>query len=392
MDGSGRVFAYELLCRESGSDSAAKQDRATARLLAEAIQSIGLDTLSSKRPIFITFNRELLINNAAALVPPASLVVCVPHDILVDAAVMTACQQLAAGGYLLAIDQFTTGCRATPLLAMARYLKVNASTAGYAGLSAAAAARRKPDTQLVATHVDTSDLFAQARAAGYTFFQGFFFCAPVSRQSRQLPAQQLAYLNLFAALNRPTLTIPELEDLIKHDVSLTYRVLKSVNSAAFATGNEITSIRQALVLLGMDQVRRWATVWSLAELKAGQSNEAMALALIRARCCELAGSAMGGPDWGAEMFLLGLCSLLDVVLERPMELALADVHLSAEVRNALMGRAGKARSLLNAVIAYERADWARASSIAKSLGIADEVLANAYASALPWAYELSSPH
>ena len=142
----------------------------------------------------------------------------------------------------------------------------------------------------------------------------------------------------------------------------------------------------------MDQIRRWATVWSLAELKAGQSNEAMALALIRARCCELAGAAMAGPDWGAEMFLLGLCSLLDVVLERPMELALADVHLSAEVRNALMGRAGKARSLLNAVIAYERADWARASSITKSLGISDEVLANAYASALPWAYELSAPH
>jgi EAL and modified HD-GYP domain-containing signal transduction protein len=242
--------------------------------------------------------------------------------------------------------------------------------------------------RVMAKRVETEELYYTAEACGCQLFQGFYFCAPVMRQTKSLPVRQLAYLNLFAALNRPNLAIADLEDFVKRDVSLTYRVLRSVNSAAFGGGREITSVRQALVLLGINQIRKWASVWSLAGLNGGTS-ETMSLALIRARCCELMGTRLSGPEVGGEMFLLGLCSLLDVILSQPMEVAIADIQLSATVRGALLGEHNTGRAVLDAVIAYERADWDRATHVSKGVGLAESELPDAYADSLAWARELA---
>src|SRR5262249_3741593 len=158
--------------------------------------------------------------------------------------------------------------------------------------------------KLVAEKVETIEVADATKAAGYDYFQGYFFCRPRTFATTHLPARRLAYVQLLAALNKPDLSFDELENLVKHHVSLSYRVMRSANSAAYGVRHEITSIRAALVLLGFDQIRKWASVWAIAGLSGGEAPGAVSLALLRARGCERIGELIAGSD-SSGLFLLG---------------------------------------------------------------------------------------
>lgn len=390
LDGSSRVVGYELLYRDRADSTHAGDagDRATARVLTDAILSLGLETLTSGKPAHVNFTRQLLVSDAASLLPANSLVIEIQPDTTPDDEVIDACKRLRTGGYSLTLDNFEEGGLTEPLLPLVQFVKVNVM-----GLSnervAAIAKRLTPQQKLIATRVESAEAHEAAKAAGCRLFQGYFYCAPAMRQTSVISGRQLAYMNLIAALHQPEVNIGDLEEIIKRDVSLTYRTLRSVNSAAFASGREITSIRQALVLLGIDQIRRWASVWALASSGSASAPEAMSLALIRARSCEVAGTTLAGPEVGATMFLTGLCSLLDVILNRPLESILAEVNLPTDVKDALLGKPTLGRKILDAVIAYERADWDLASQTASGIGLENDVLIKSYRDALPWIHTLS---
>jgi EAL and modified HD-GYP domain-containing signal transduction protein len=205
-----------------------------------------------------------------------------------------------------------------------------------------------------------------------------------------MPARRLAYLGLLQALNREDLTVDQLEDLVKHDVSLSYRVLRSINSWVYGLRHEVTSIRHALVLLGLDQIRKWASVWALAGLNSSGTQETVTVALLRARCCELIGTTLVGPDEGASFFLLGLCSLLDVIVGRPLADALADMPLPVSINDALLGTPNQARQVLDAVVAYEQGKWNEALAAMDQLQLPVSALPEVYADALRWARELTN--
>jgi EAL and modified HD-GYP domain-containing signal transduction protein len=206
-------------------------------------------------------------------------------------------------------------------------------------------------------------------------------------------ARHVAYVQLLSALNKPGLSLSEVEDLIKHDVSLSYRVLRCINSAAYGLRREVHSIREALLLMGLAPIRRWASVWCLAGLNTGGASELVTVALVRARCCEALGEHLENADEAPELFLIGLCSLLDAMLGRPLEEAIADLPLSAGAREAVLGtRRSRARSVLNAVIAYERGAWAVSEEELTAAGLPAHALADAYTDALRWARELTISH
>ena len=170
---------------------------------------------------------------------------------------------------------------------------------------------------MVAEKVETREVFDATREAGYTLFQGYYFRRPVIQTGVTLPAKHAIYMRLLSALNRENLTVLELEELIKQDASLSLKVLRCVNSAALPLRREVRSIHDAVVLLGIGPIRQWASVWALASLNTGGSPELATLALLRARSCELLGARVAETDT-AELFLVGLCSLLDAMLGRPM--------------------------------------------------------------------------
>lgn len=390
LDDSSRVHGYELLYRDraDATDCADGSDRATARVLTDAILSLGLETLTSGKPAFVNFTRQLILSDAASVLPARSLVIEIEHETPADDEVLDACTRLRADGYALTLDNFVEGDHAEALLPLATFVKVNVLAVSTERI-AAIAKRLAPHQKLIAMRVESAEAHDAAKAAGCRLFQGFYYCAPAMRQTAVISGRQLAYLNLIAALHQPNIKIADLEEIIKRDVSLTYRTLRSVNSAAFGGAREITSIRQALVLLGIDQIRRWATVWALAGSGSASAPEAMSLALMRARSCEVVGTALAGPETGATMFLIGLCSLLDVILNRPLESILAEVNFPTEVKEALLGEPTLGRKVLDAVIAYERADWDLASATASSIGLPEDVLINSYREALPWIHTLS---
>lgn len=388
---SGQIFGYELLYRAGVADTActASGDLAGARVLTDALLNIGLDNLTDGRMAFINLTRELLLAGAADLLPRASAVLELREDVAVDREVIEACRQLHGRNYALALDDFEPGSAAEMLMPYVQFVKVDV-LATTAAQRVDLAKRLLPlGIRLVAEKVETEAEALEARQAGYGLMQGYFFCRPTTISASGIPSERLSYVQILAALNSPGVGVNELEEIIKRDASLGYRVLRSINSAAFGVRQEIRSIRQALVMLGTGRIRQWASVWALAGVHTGGNPEAMNLAVIRARCCEQIVSANSGAEAGAECFLLGLCSLLDVMLNRPMDDILPTLPLPDEIRSALMGAENTERALLDAVIAYERGDWDGAAAAGARADIGFEALQPAYEDALVWSHELT---
>ena len=390
LDRRGHVVAHELLYRHNldATSCTDRGDSVGARTLNDAVLSVGLDALTCGLPAFINLTHQLLLGGAGTLLPRDIAVLEIREDIPVDDEVLQICRKLHADGYALALDDFVAGSAHEALVPWVRYVKIDVLDTPAGEWKALAKRFSARKIKLVAEKVETIEVSDATREAGYDYFQGFYFCRPRTFAATHLPARRLAYVQLLAALNRPDLSFDELEDLVKHDLSLSYRVMRSANSAAFAIHREITSIRTALVLLGFDQIRKWASVWAIAGLSGGEAPGAVSLALVRARGCERIGELVGGSDTSG-LFLLGLCSLLDVILRQPMEVALTDMPLPTPVREALLGASNTARKALDAIVAYERGEWDAAGELIEQLGISRSQLPNIYADAVRWARQLS---
>jgi EAL and modified HD-GYP domain-containing signal transduction protein len=390
LDRRGQIVAHELLYRHNldATSCTDRGDSVGARTLNDAVLSVGLDALTCGLPAFINLTHQLLLGGAGTLLPRDIAVLEIREDIPVDDEVVQICRKLHADGYALALDDFVAGSAHEALVPWVRYVKIDVLDTPEGEWKALAKRFSARKIKLVAEKVETIEVSDATREAGYDYFQGFYFCRPRTFAATHLPARRLAYVQLLAALNRPDLSFDELEDLVKHDLSLSYRVMRSANSAAFAIHREITSIRTALVLLGFDQIRKWASVWAIAGLSGGEAPGAVSLALVRARGCERIGELVGGSDTSG-LFLLGLCSLLDVILRQPMEVALTDMPLPTPVREALLGASNTARKALDAIIAYERGEWDGAGELIEQLGISQSQLPNVYADAVRWARQLS---
>jgi EAL and modified HD-GYP domain-containing signal transduction protein len=391
LDLRQQVVGYELLYRAEAADRAYSggTTHASARVLSDALVGMGLETLTDGRPAFLNLSREVLLSDASSLLDPQAVVLEVLEDVRVTPEVTAMCRSLSERGYTLALDDFVPGSDAEALLPFATYVKLDVLTLPRQTLADHAPGLLARGLTLLAEKVETPKMLADARALGCTLFQGYYFCRPHTMAVRTLSATQVTQMRLLAALLQPNASIPQIEDLLKHDASLTYRVLRCVNSAGFGLHREIQSIREALLLVGLDQVRKWTSLWALAGLNRGPA-ELATMTVLRARTCEMLGQALGHADRGASYFLLGLCSLLDALLQHPMPHVIADLPLAAEIRDALVGTGNPARQALDAVVLYERGGFDEAAAITAVLGLDAGVLPTAYADALGWAHGLQS--
>jgi EAL and modified HD-GYP domain-containing signal transduction protein len=385
-----RVYGYELLFRASqhADPSGAALDFTAARVISDALLSIGLDTLTDGRRGFVGVSRRLLLEGMPSVLPPERVVLELAADIEADAEVVAACTNLRNAGYQIAVDDFVLTDWTADLVPLANFLKVDFLTTDPEIRKGIEKVRTNGSPVLIAKSIETMDAFDQAVREGYTYFQGFFFGRPIIAEGREVPGQQMANLRLLRALHVPDLSVHQLEELIKHDASLCYRILRTVNSAAYMLQVPVTSIRQALVLLGRDTVRRWASLWSLAGLNDQAHSELVVMATVRARCCELLAGSIGGEDAASEGFLVGICSLLDAILSRPMKAVLADLPLADETEAALLGEDNETRRLLDCVVAYEHGDWETAEHLARRAKIDPSLLPKAFADALRWSREI----
>jgi EAL and modified HD-GYP domain-containing signal transduction protein len=390
LDRTRRVIGYEIVCNATAISEAAPQE--AARHTVDAILEVGLDRLVRGRRAFLEVPPMLLEDDIVRLLPPTHVVVEVPCGTAIDGQTLETYRRLTHDGYAIALKDFRPDADAASLLSSADFVTVDAAAddpARQACLDAGMSDARLRST--IATKVEGPLAFTLAMDAGFSHAQGYFFTRAVKVESRPVPRGQVGALRLLYVLSLPHLSLGDLEDLIKHDASLCYRLLRAVNSVVYAQSREVTSIRQALLLMGLNTIRRWASLWVIADLGAESHAELVTMASIRGRFCELVAGRRYGPDAGGEGFLLGMVSCLDVILQREMSAILNELPVSTDVAAALLGRDNPSRRLLDCVVAYSRGDWDVALPLADELGIQRSWLPSAHADALGWAIEPGGP-
>jgi len=387
LDARNHVYGYELLFRASREATSFQEPgNASARLISDAVSGPGFDALSDGRRVFVNLSPDVLLADVTGLFDPERVVFEVPADLPVTPEIAAMCARLHAHGHALALDGFAAGLPAEALLPYARFVKVDALDTPLEDVAALASGLVAKGLTVIAERLETEEAFQAARAAGCSLFQGYYFCRPQTVSVKRMAASQITQMQLLAALMRPNVPLAEIEELLKRDTTLSYRVLRTVNSAGFGLRREIGSIREALLMLGLDQVRKWASLWTLASLNKGPS-ELLTMTIVRARTCETVGQALGRAEQG--YFLLGMCSLLDALLGQPMDQVVAELPVNAEIRGALLGEPNAARQVLEAVARYERAEWLESSTAAATVGLDEDTLPQAYLDALAWARKVT---
>jgi EAL and modified HD-GYP domain-containing signal transduction protein len=237
--------------------------------------------------------------------------------------------------------------------------------------------------RLLADHVQTHEEYDACKELGFDFYQGNFLSKPKIIRGRRLPARRFSLLQLLTCLYDPDVDMRELEELIRQDVSLSYRLLRMVNSAYYALDTKVESIRHALVILGLKQIRSWLTILAMSEVN-DRSTTLMTTAMIRGKMCELLSQSMGFKQED-RYFTVGLLSILDAIMDQPMTEVLESLPLTDEINAALLEHSGSIGSTLDCVIAYENGDWSRV----EKAGISPITLRDSYLASIAWASEIS---
>jgi c-di-GMP-related signal transduction protein len=386
FDERQRVFAYELLFR-SGTENyfipGSNSDMPSSHVIANSMLR-GLSELTDSKPAFLNFSRSALVNDFAFALPPRDVVIELLETVEPDAEVIRACQRLKTAGYRLALDDFTERPGYGPLVEMADILKVDVLATTPETRAELCRRYRSDRRRLLAEKVETRDVLDQVVSEAYQFFQGYFFSRPVMMSSKALSGYRLNYLRLIQELNHPDLDMQRLEDVVKMEASLALRILRRVNSAAYGFRMTTSSLRHALVLLGEREIRLCATVWSLAEIAKDLPSEIIVSSTLRARLCERLARPAGLADRSSELFLVGMFSMLDAILQQPMDQILSTLPLSDDLRHALTGGQNPLRAILDAVMAYERGQWDDVSMLTSRAGLTDRDISACYGDAIAW--------
>lgn len=385
FDTNRNVFAYELLFRKGFENYASKFDieYATVKVISNSL-TMGLEKLISGKKALVKFNRQLLLGNVPRLFPDNLLAVEIHDHVTPEKHILTTCERLKTAGYLMVMNDFDFDESMRPLLEYVDIIKVDFLERDEAYRGSIIETVHIPGMKYLAEKIETQEQFDEAKKLGYHYFQGFFFQKPDVLGAREMPGYKLNYLEMLKKIHDPNLPIDEIERILKHDVSLTYKLLRFINSASYAFRVSIRSIRHALTLLGKREVKKWMTLIALSGVGTNKPLELMYNTLVRARLCELLGEELKYKSEDHDFFLIGMFSMADAFLDRTMEDILSDLPLDEEVKGALLGKAGKYRQILDLVLAYERADWMLTTERAEKLDIAESRLVSHYVDAVQW--------
>jgi c-di-GMP-related signal transduction protein len=393
FDRNRKVWAYELLFRADGAAThydGAEPSSATRQVISHGMLSIGWDKMLRGKHGSINFGRDMLLQDLYSSLPPGQTIIELTEDIEADDEVLEAVRGVRDQGYRIALDDFRPGPRMDSLVELADLVKVEMDTP-----------KEKQEVILREMHsrgirvlserVETDADFRWALRAGFDYFQGNFFARPVILQGTEIPAMKIQCLRLIQEAHRAELDFTRLTALISQDVSLSYKLLRYANSARFGRHGKIHSIRRALVVLGEYGIRKWIAIAALPAIAGDKPSELVTHSLVRGRFCELLGQA-SGQGVEDQAFLIGLFSMLDALLDRPLNDALEELGLALPLDSVLRGMAPE-ESVLNQIYSlvrrYEAADWDGVDVLAGKLGTPSEVVGAAYREALPWADELA---
>lgn len=384
------VIGYELLFRNGTDDffSVPDGDQVTANVTGSSFFLKIVDDLTGGKKAFINFTSQVLKHQMMTMLPSKTLAVELTGISESDESILVACRQLKAQGFMVVIDDFAFHQGSETLLKLVDMVKVDFARTRDVERKDIAQRLNTTGVALLAEKIESYYDFKQAKELGYQYFQGYFFGRPELFSGREIPGYTVNYLNMMREASRSEIDFEKMEQIFRRDVALSFKMLKFINSAYFGVRNKISSVRQALVLLGHKEILKWVSLLALQNIAQEKPDELVVLSLIRARFGELLAFQLGWSKRSDQAFLVGLFSLVDAMLDRPMGDILRELPLDDDIVIALL-RGDNDLGRLHAMARhYEKAEWDEFSNVAKSLGIADKDVAELYRQSVGWAQGL----
>ena len=384
-----KVFGYELLFRDGVENVFRASDpEAAARSTLDSTLLMGFDVLCDGHKAFINCTRDLLLKDGITLLPAEQTVVEILEQVEPDDLVVAACLRLKSGGYTIALDDFVANDPREPMAPLVDILKVDFERTNRAEQIALVKQYAPSGRRMLAEKVETQDQFAAAQEMGYVYFQGYFFRRPEVLRAREIPTNQMNYLRLLAAVSKDEMDLREVEQIIKTEASILYRLLRYLNSPIFGMRNEIHSIRHGLAILGEREIRRWIRLVTLVSAGEQKSSDLVLSALVRARFCELVASKI--PRTQSDLFLVGMVSMMDAILEIPMEEILDKIALDKDTKSVLSGTGGRLQPVYELMLAQEAGKWQPARESAERLHITESETGEMWWQAMQWGRQVST--
>ncbi len=383
-DSAMAVMAFELLYRPSPGDTRARiidPRQATLEVISSAALEIGLDRLSGGQPVHINFPMELLTDVPDLPLPPKLVVIEVLEDVRAEPAVIEGIRKLRGRGHRIALDDYSPNVSDPRLLDFADIVKLEITHPPEAELKKLVEDLKPRGVELIAENVETPEDFEGCVALGFTGFQGHFLQHPQTFRARRVPSSRLSTLRLVASLSNEHYSVDEVEALISQNVSMSYHVLRCINSSYYSLPRKIDSIRQAIVILGIDHLRQLCSLLCLQGFD-DRPPSLFVNAMTRARMCEQLGRLGGAKETGA-FFITGLFSLLNAMVGMPTQQIVEELPLSPAVARALVASEGDLGNALVCTRAYERAAWDHVTY----RDLSPALIRAAYVDALAWAEE-----
>ncbi len=379
------IFGYELLYRAKENTRALHRDgdKASSQVIFNTFIEIGMGKIVEDKLAFMQVDRGYLTGKAPMPFPKEQVVLCIAPWITLDEEVLASLAVLRNQGYFFALEDNPDQELSSLLVKDINILKLNIHRFPLSDLRERVLDFRRFPCRLLADHVQTQEEYDTCREFGFDFYQGNFLSKPKVIRGRRLPARRFSLLKLLTCLYDPDVDMKELEDLIRQDVSLSYRLLRMVNSAFYALDTKVESIRHALVILGLKQVRAWLTILAMAEVN-DRSTTLMTTAMIRGKMCELLSQSMGYKQED-RYFTIGLLSILDAIMDLPMMEVLENLPLTEDINAALSSHTGPMGAVLGCVIAYENGEW----NDVESTNFSPVALRDSYLASIAWASEVS---
>ncbi|HEX3025811.1 MAG TPA: HDOD domain-containing protein [Clostridia bacterium] len=384
------LFGYELLYRRSmnnfyeGTDDASS----TAALIDNTFLVIGLDELTGGARAFINFSEEFLKKEIPLLLPKENVVVEILETVAVSGIVVDACKKLKSLGYTLALDDFAFQEEYDPLIDLADIIKVE-----FPGTNMDdqlhLLQKYKKKKIFLAEKVETRSEYQTALQMGYDLFQGYFFSRPSILNSREIPSLSMNLIQILNELNEPEPDYLKISEIIEKDLGLSYKLLKMANSFYFQSQRKITSIHQALVRLGTQEMIQWTHLMSLKSVQTTENAELVKFSSIRGKFMSLLSAELKLASAGSEFFLTGILSSIDAILNRNMQEIIDGLPLTGRVKEALTGTDNVLRRLLDVTLDYEAAKWDQltASQTVKQVGL--DKFISLYLEAVNWQREFA---
>lgn len=385
------VFSYEILSRYGPENYFRPPPGSTPDVKAmDELFLMGLKQMTHGLPAFLNCSREFVLQGYLELLPRDLIVGEILETIQPDADVLAACRRLRSLGYRWALDDYEDRPDLAPFLEIADFVKIDFLTTSLAEQKRLGEKFRKLRIPLVAEKVETREQFQRGLDMGYQFFQGYFFCRPEMVSRRRVPENKAVYLQLLRVATRPDPDLTDVGDLIKQEISLSYRLLRYLNSPLFGFRGEIHSIPHAVRLLGERAIQKWVSLVCVAAMGEDKPSELVRMPLVRARFCELLAESADMEPVAGDLFLLGLLSLLDSLLNMPLSEVLAGLPVDEEIKNALFGRPSRFRPIFDVALDYENGTWEQLAASAQTARIDESRIPELFARALEWSDSILS--